>query len=320
MPASVKIPPFNKLNQLITNKNKGEIPNAPLVSSQWSEVQRFLINELDAAALNDLYPYLIFVATKLWSHIDPLDVHITRGRNIILTENPDLHLIWYYGCLYLKPIPHCLLNFDFWNQYLSGDHRQQQYDVNNLSTSCRSALGFVRSYTRLIRHESDFLLAKDKHLIPKKTKYRDFQIFMNEFSLVPDTAVSPRYHYGQIRLSRLNMAVWLFPPRKWYYYRLDWQIGHYFTRWAPPLLFLWASASLVLSTIQLIHATGRTDSWPAFNTGSRIFAVVALGFIAVLAILTTIGLPMIYGKQLLFAINTMREAWRTSHAESGGNT
>ncbi|KAK1968305.1 hypothetical protein LY78DRAFT_440845 [Colletotrichum sublineola] len=78
------------------------------------------------------------------------------------------------------------------------------------------ALGFMRSYERLIRYPSDFELAKEAHLImscsipsrgektsPTELTYADFAAFIRSFSNISDAEVSPRWHFGQLRLSRL---------------------------------------------------------------------------------------------------------------------
>jgi hypothetical protein len=313
--ATIRIPPFDVGKQLIEDEPPGPdgrtaIPNAPLVFPEQTEVDQFLAEELDTVVLNQLHPYLILVAKKSGTHINSLNEHISRGRDIIVTEDPALHLIWYYKTLYLKPLPQCLLNYDFWKEYLSKGRQEREYSVETLTVACRGALGLLRSYTLLIRHESDFLLAKKKHLIPKDIKFQQFQLFINAFKTVPDDAVARRYHYGQMRLSRLNFAVWLFPPHAWYYHRLDWQLGQYFTRWAPPLLFIWASTNLILSSMQVVHNSRGTDTWAAFHTASWIFATVILVVMAVMIVSLLVVIPIVYGSQLWFATGTFMVEFR----------
>jgi hypothetical protein len=319
--AKVRIPPFDSGKELIADPPRSldgrtPIPNAPLLPATHTEVDQFLAEELEPSVLHELYPYLILVAKKSGSHIDPLHEHISRGREITVSENPGLHLVWYYKTLYLKPLPHCLLNYNFWKEYLSRDGQEAPYGVDTLPDACRAALGFLRSYARLIRHESDFLLARKKNLIPKSLEFQKFQLFINAFKTVSDDAVARRYHYGQIRLSRLNLAAWLFPPHLWYYHRLDWQIGQYFSRWAPPLLFIWASTNLILSSMQVVHNSRGMDTWPVFNTASWISATVILFFMAAMIVSILIVIPIVYGKQLWFAIRTfMEELGRIKDAE-----
>uniref|UniRef100_A0A8H7K2M1 Uncharacterized protein n=1 Tax=Bionectria ochroleuca TaxID=29856 RepID=A0A8H7K2M1_BIOOC len=318
MAAVIRIPPFGVGQQIVQDTSENgqyTIPNAPLASLEYAEVHKFLGEDLVPARLNELYPYLVLVAKKSGTHISPLSEHVCKGRELIVTEDPAMHLVWYYKAIYLKPIPHCLLNFKFWELYLSPAQKDKEYRVDELSDACRSALGFLRGYIHLIRHESDFLVAQQKHLVPKGAEFRDFQLFINAFATVSDEATAPRYHYGQIRLSRLNCVVWLFPPRSWHYYQLDWQIGDYFTRWAPPLLFIWASTNLILSSMQVVHNSRGMDTWAAFNTASWIFALVVLILLAFMLVLILGVLACVYGSQLLFAIGTIKEIRRIGEVE-----
>ncbi|KAJ5381671.1 uncharacterized protein N7496_004099 [Penicillium cataractarum] len=65
--------------------------------------------------LTKVAPYLIpvLVTKASGTLIDPPTEHICKGREIMVTENPAIHLVWYYNSLYLKHIPHFLLNYKF---------------------------------------------------------------------------------------------------------------------------------------------------------------------------------------------------------------
>jgi hypothetical protein len=125
------------------------------------KIADFLKEELGCPELDELYSHLYLVARKAGDHIDPLHEHLLKGRTVCITENPDLHLVWYYKQLYVKPLPKFLLSFDFWEKHLA---ETTQYSPNSSSIQPdairRAALGFVRSYSYLICHESDFLIAK----------------------------------------------------------------------------------------------------------------------------------------------------------------
>lgn len=43
-----------------------------------------------------------------------------RGRSIVVTGNPELHLVWYYDRVFIKAIPEYILSATFWQHYLSG--------------------------------------------------------------------------------------------------------------------------------------------------------------------------------------------------------
>ncbi|KAM0360484.1 hypothetical protein ACHAP4_002563 [Fusarium culmorum] len=73
------------------------------------------------------------------------------------------------------------------------------------------ALGFLYSYASLIRHESDFLLAKDRYLLPNcGITWFDWIAFVKQLDtehIYPD--INPRFHHKELRLSRLNYIYYL---------------------------------------------------------------------------------------------------------------
>lgn len=220
---SSQIPPFHPSLELIhdaapTNSGDIHIPNEPCVDSTVDSVNRLLCGELACETLDELYPHLHLITTPSSSHIAPLHDQLFKGWSVSITEKPGLHLIWYYKVLFLKPIPYCLLNYGFWERYLcpsvlnKNPQERLLYDHSLLSYNCRAALGFLRTYAHLICHESDFRIAKDAHLLPDHVAYTEFQTFIEPFRHIIDDAVSLRYHYGQIRLTRLNWAVRIFRP------------------------------------------------------------------------------------------------------------
>ncbi|KAJ4147491.1 hypothetical protein LMH87_002004 [Akanthomyces muscarius] len=44
----------------------------------------------------------------------------------------------------------------------------------------RRALGFLYSYTALLSHESDFLIAQDKHLLPLEVTWCGWRILVEQ--------------------------------------------------------------------------------------------------------------------------------------------
>ncbi|KAJ6149087.1 hypothetical protein N7471_000286 [Penicillium samsonianum] len=70
----------------------------------------------------------------------------------------------------------------------------------------KAALGYLRTYFYLIQYESDLRIAQDPalFLVPKEMTWPWFCQFTAHFHDITDNEVSGRYHYGEIRLSRLN--------------------------------------------------------------------------------------------------------------------
>jgi hypothetical protein len=211
------------------------------------------------------------------TNISPLHRQKVKGRDIILTEDPRLHLIWYYDRIFLKPLPQYLLSNAFWLKYLLatssplGDDRE---------TIRRAALGYLRTYFYLIRHESDFCIAKDKRLrlVPEKVSWEQFCDFSSAFDSIQDREVSLRYSYGEIRLSRLNLYSKLF-LRKRHFQRMHAQYGAYFALFYGPILFVFGIFSVLLSAMQVEIAVEQLlvmDHWISFWLVCRWFSIVCL--------------------------------------------
>ncbi len=123
---------------------------------------------------------------------------------------------------------------------------------------------------------------------------------------INDELVSPRYRFGELRLTRLNfwVAVFLFKSR---YHQVEWQYGAYFAQYYAPILFLFAVFSLLLSAMQVVLAVQpvlevNDSSWLAFATVSRGFSVFTI-FLAVFValLLLSIFLVSVLG-ELLYAV------------------
>ena len=167
-------------------------------------------------------------------------------------------------------------------------------------------MGFIRTYGYLIRHESDFRIAKASHLLPDDTTYANFQKFIDPFRRIPDAATSPRYHYGQLRLTRLNWAVRIFRPRSvkhrfsWYYQNLYMQTGQYLERFVAPVLFLFASLTLILSSMQVGLAAQPQGPWMAFSQTSWGFSIAVIISIVLLSLSVCMGVIWHFARQMFY--------------------
>ncbi|EGR50357.1 uncharacterized protein TRIREDRAFT_41607, partial [Trichoderma reesei QM6a] len=210
-------------------------------------------DELNTPVLDEIQDYLHLIAPRLHTRIDSLHRYQIKKMRIVITEDPGLHLIWYYDTIFIKPIVPLFLSFIMWTD---------RYSTATLSYQCQSALGFVRTYAFLVQHRSDFDIAQSLGLIPQDIDYSSFRAFIKPFRYLPVGAVSPRYEFGQMRLTRLNWAVRLLQPRSvatggWvanrlYYLELYTQSADYSRSWLPPLLFAFAVLSLMLSAMQVM--------------------------------------------------------------------
>lgn len=149
------------------------------------------------------------------------------GR-IQLTEHPDLHLARSRSgdeTVYLKPVPAYMLSPAFWAWLAAADAQAHA-----------AALGFLRTYSHLVSHEADFRRATGLGLVPRlppasasrpaswryedddngdddgsssdggggggRITYEGFVAFIAQFApgRVPNSAVAPRYWYGELGL------------------------------------------------------------------------------------------------------------------------
>jgi hypothetical protein len=172
--------------------------------------------------LDELYGTLWLVARRSGRIIDPLHQQKVKGRDIVPTEDSKPHLVWQQDKVYVKPIPVCLLNHDFWTTYLpltmyksspriSGSQNKRNHLAPGSYHSV--AVGFLRSYAFLVQHHLGFILAHESHLIPAEIDWIKWSTFIANFRGIDDNQVVKRYHCGQLRLSRLNWAVRIFRPQ-----------------------------------------------------------------------------------------------------------
>jgi hypothetical protein len=314
------IPPFPSAPKRSEDFPVSDSPGdeLPILTHNDEEIAKFLDEELSCQTLDELTPQLHYVARKSSSHIDPLHLHILKGRSIIITENPSLHLVWYSKTLYLKPLPEYLFNYNFWDKHLIKSSLPQT------SSRRAAALGFGRSYGHLIRHKSDFHLALQHNLLPSHLTYPTFLKFIKPFLLTPDNLVSPRYTFGQLRLSRLNWAIRIFQPssrhgkgilQRLYYQERFWQTGQIFEEFGPLLLGVFASLEIALSAMQVVIGAYQVDPWRElvrFCWGVSVAVMVLLGVV----LLGFLVLPtVVVFLQVRFARREKRR-WRLKDSEA----
>ena len=178
--------------------------------------------------------------------------------------------------------------------------------------------GFMETYSYLIKYGCDFQLAtRDEHelaLLPKddgsdkvngldKISFERFANFIAGFHNLPDDSVSPRYHYGELRLSRLNVCAW-FLLRKLTFFHAEPQWGSYLARFLAPLLSIFAVLSVALNAMQVELAVQSSpqDLAPRWLT----FAHVSRGFSCAILVITAIVI-LFFG--LLIGFMTVHDLW-----------
>lgn len=286
---------------------KTYLPGDPRIQLTDTNIGQCLQAELMTVELNKLAPYLWLMTTQSSKNISPLTEQLVRGRKLIVSENPGLHLVWVHDRVFLKPLPEYLLSHIFWEHYLvSADSPIEESARRDL---LKAARGFVRSYAYLIQHKSDFALAKQDEtlLIPKNISYADFVAFIDRCT-VDNALVSPRYHFGELRLTRLNFwcRIFLF---KSVYQKVEWQYGAYFAQYYAPVLFVFAVFSLLTSAMQVVLAAQAIlesdDSSLTFARVSRGFSLFTILFVACVIAALLIALINLVSREAIFALQDL---------------
>lgn len=311
-------PPFPVQEQLNNEAILSTIPNQPDIDSSQPAAEDFLGAELDTPILDDLSPHLWLVAAQSSERVDPLHRQKIKGRRVIITEDPKLHLVWYSDVIFIKPIPQCLLNFEFWRTFLCIPQDDKACSATFHNT--RSALGFLRTYALLIRHPSDLYIAIEHHLIPENTQWVSFSKFIVQFRHLHDNDVSSRYHFGQLRLTRLNWALRIFHPKSskdwWYYHEVYWNTGAYIERFFAPLLFLFGSVATVLTAMQVMvtlpeGSVVTRQQWATTAKASWGFSLAMIVLIAALWSACLGGILILLMAQAVYAAATRRKRTKT---------
>ncbi|KAK2770540.1 hypothetical protein CKAH01_14663 [Colletotrichum kahawae] len=192
----------------------------------------------------------------------------------MITERPDLHLIWYYDRIFIKPIPRCILNHNFFETFLGPTSEQRL-----------AAFGFLRTYASLVVHETDLNIAKTTGLIPTDVTWEEWCHFIKGIVHISDDCVAPRYHFGELRLTRLNFYSKLF-LRDWDYLETHHQYLDYFSRFLAPYLFIFGAVTVVLAALQTALAANpnrvSTSATSTFCTFSIVLTACGIFFFPVL--------------------------------------
>jgi hypothetical protein len=257
-------------------------------------VRRCLHDEMATPLLNRMLPYLWLVASPSSAHISPLTEQLVRGRDIVVSQNPQLHLVWASSRVWIKPIPEFLLSHDFWAVHLADDADEE------IDTARRACLGFMRTYYHLIKHRSDFRIARQHELIPDGVDFASLITFLTPFGRdVHDNAVSPRYRYGQLRLTRLNAWAPL-SLHRWHFHKMRWQYADVFSQFYAPVLLVFGFLSIILAAMQVGNQA--RPAWDALASVSAWFSVASLLVVVAIGVVMVVLLAVMLLRELLYAL------------------
>ncbi|KAI0455757.1 hypothetical protein F5B21DRAFT_470539 [Xylaria acuta] len=243
------------------------------------DLPSFLPLDLETLMIDRIYGYLWFARDRSL-HARPLHQYAVLRRQIVLTEIPSEHLISDYSVIFIKPLPSYLLLHEFWADHLSHPALHS------------AACGFLLSYTWLITYRSDFDIAKENRLLPESLTWNAWKSFATSFidhlEASETQLFSKRYHYGELRMSRVNYIYKLIPslwfdgeplfdgkPFRGFMPTSMWN-GSFVERNTTRLLGLFVFFSLILSAMQVGLATSQLQDDVNFVRAAYGFAIASL--------------------------------------------
>jgi hypothetical protein len=282
---------------LKTESSDGSLkPEVPLLPATYrrnykiepvgNDIGAFLDIELNVRRLNDVHKWLWLVG--LPSAPRPLHYQIVKKREILVTEQLDLHLVWSSSAssasILLKPLPRFLLCPTFWAMEVCP--RRQLYET---------ALGFLLSYVALIEREVDYILAINHGLIPKEVTWTGWLTLVDEVvrasvqthyidasaassvSLLEDRpGVNQRFNYGELRLGRLNWIYRLTMGELRGYLSGCTTYGAFMRDNVNSLITLFAYTTIVLSAMQVGLSTEPLANDYSFGMASYVFSLFSI--------------------------------------------
>lgn len=274
--------PFTPTVALVPNKIDAKtVPNTSLLFSDRQAVAAFLDEELNIDQADSIQQYL-WLAGHSFASIRPLHRNVVIQREIVVCEQALLHLVTRDNVIFIKPIPHCMLQHDFYQEHVIS---------RTVATKIRQRVpAFLATYLRLIRHQSDFAIAANLALIPPSATWEQWLAFRAELDAAfTDSSgkmmrFEGRYSYGELRLGRLNAIMHLFKGLPRGYVTLERQYSTYFAQFFSLIIIITvAYISIGLSAFQVAlasplatHELSLAGFWFSIVSLSILLAGVAL--------------------------------------------
>ncbi|RDA91035.1 hypothetical protein CP533_2538 [Ophiocordyceps camponoti-saundersi (nom. inval.)] len=237
------------------------------------------------------------------------------GREIVITEQSDLHLTWRESTLYLKPLWKPLLDFDFWEEAICGSDESVRL----------SATGLLLSYVWLICSKADLHIAKQHKLVPKKLKWKVWAALSRDFlsnrrHRHPSSRVAGRYEYGELRLHRLNLIYrfapgmfpnYLFRGYLYGYNRFSQFFGRNFAWAAGAVLY----ASVGLAAMQVALGVNAIKDHPSFQGAAYGFSVLTMATMVFFSVAALGYLAVVFTLNLVYTRNRVKIHERSKSQE-----
>ncbi|PFH61074.1 hypothetical protein XA68_18282 [Ophiocordyceps unilateralis] len=275
------------------------------VANPVDDVDNFLEAQFSLGRLNGMLKHLWFAGSRRPAM--QLHFQVAMGRQIVLADRMDLHLLWdSTGRLFMKPLPTFLLSP---SDSPTSAGKDEALLLRCSETARSVALGFLYTYACLICSETDFHMANQMYLLPRKDddstiKWTAWKKLAREILRMHDVEkVHPRFQRAELRMSRLNTIHRLtglsaFDPdvSSW---------NNYSSLFLDNLTWISAATiliALVLTAMQVGLATDRLKGDQGFQRASYGFTVFAIlgpmcafGLVVLAALLNlTMDLPVLF--------------------------
>ena len=233
-----------------------------------------------------------FLNTKLFQKFDKIQKHLhwagfpgnygtfsslrtNKGRQFKRVNDHGLHLLWKNETQYIKPLPSCF------GRILP--------DFGKLKPCLR---GLFHSYTKLIVTEFDFDLAIEERLLPKSfmdengwdlwqahaaayDAYVDLENRMQTDADLPK--FHPRYHFGSLRLPRLNAIMWLTRPGgQSHFHQIEDPLFGFWRTYGAYIALIFVYFSLALTAMQVALAADEKPDWLVSSFKYSSWAIIVL--------------------------------------------
>lgn len=258
------------------------------------DIEKFLQLDLDLARLNKIHTHLWMAGRPMRAR--PLHRYRMLGLEVLPTQQMDLHLLRFSSRLILKPLAEYMLDHDFWTAHICADESLH-----------KSACGFLTSYVWLLTTPIDLKIAHELFLVPTFVTWTWWKTFVEDVSshinLLALDQVNQRFHYGELRLSRINSI-----------YRIRFGSTHFvrgylygynryvvfFERKFGWILIVFVFFSLVLAAMQVGASVDPIQDNKKFIASC--FGFVVFSIVAVAAILGVVGALFLF----IFLYNMVR--------------
>ena len=238
-------------------------------------IQNYLDWELTIPRLNEIHGYLWLAGRPTSAR--PLHRQAMLGRDLVITEQVDLHMVWQEARIFIKPMPDFLLDYEFWEDNICRD-----------SNLYGCACGFLLSYVWLVCSKSDLRRAQDAGLLGHEINWENWVSFTRSLLRAIDIEtlqqVNRRYHYGELRLARLNWIYRLTSNHRSHVTLIRGYMYGY-TKYSEIVQrnFAWVLVAFVYITIVLTamqvglttDRLGQSDTFQNVSYGFTVFSIVA---------------------------------------------